>query len=439
MEEKFNYGKIFLLGFGFFGISIIWALYNAYVPIFLKDFALSSFIIGIVMVIDNIFAIVMLPYIGALSDKTRTKWGRRMPYIMIGAPSAALFFALIPIARRYQVLALMMGTIIFMNFFMALFRSPVIALMPDITPSRFRSQANGIINFMGGLGALFAYFGGKVLYDINYALPFYVGAALMLIANILVVLFIKEPEEYRVKEKTKKISFKETFNQSFGELKENLKDVFASQEKSLFFMLLAIFLWFIAFNSVETFFTSYAKFELGIKESTGAFMLGIFALGFMVFSIPAGFIGGRFGRKRTMSLGLIIVTAVMIIALYLGLQATSGKISTDFVVKAFSGLFLLGGFGWGLINVNSLPMVVDMTTEEKVGGYTGLYYFFSMAANIFAPPLSGIAIDYFGYSSLLVFATIFFVLALIAVQFVKRGDIVAQKPQDIYELIPDMD
>lgn len=439
MEERVNYGKIFLLGFGFFGISIIWALYNAYVPIFLKDFALSSFIIGIVMVIDNIFAIVMLPYIGALSDKTRTKWGRRMPYIMIGAPSAALFFALIPIARRYQVLALMMGTIIFMNFFMALFRSPVIALMPDITPSRFRSQANGIINFMGGLGALFAYFGGKVLYDINYALPFYVGAALMLIANILVVLFIKEPEEYRVKEKTKKISFKETFNQSFGELKENLKDVFASQEKSLFFMLLAIFLWFIAFNSVETFFTSYAKFELGIKESTGAFMLGIFALGFMVFSIPAGFIGGKFGRKRTMSLGLIIVTAVMIIALYLGLQATSSKISTDFVVKAFSGLFLLGGFGWGLINVNSLPMVVDMTTEEKVGGYTGLYYFFSMAANIFAPPLSGIAIDYFGYSSLLVFATIFFVLALIAVQFVKRGDIVVQKPQDIYELIPDMD
>lgn len=439
MEERFNYGKIFLLGFGFFGISIIWALYNAYVPIFLKDFALSSFIIGIVMVIDNIFAIVMLPYIGALSDKTRTKWGRRMPYIMVGAPSAALFFALIPVARRYHVLALMMGTIIFMNFFMALFRSPVIALMPDITPSRFRSQANGIINFMGGVGALFAYFGGKILYDVNYALPFYVGAALMLTANILVVLSIKEPEEYRVKEKTKRISFKKTFNQSFGELKENLKDVFASQEKSLFFMLLAIFLWFIAFNSVETFFTSYAKFELGIRESTGAFMLGIFALGFMIFSIPAGFVGGRFGRKRTISLGLITVTVVMVIALYIGLQATSGKISTDFVVKVFSGLFLLGGFGWGLVNVNSLPMVVDMTTEEKVGGYTGLYYFFSMAANIFAPPLSGIAIDHFGYSSLLVFAAIFFILALIAVQFVKRGDIVAQKPQNIYGLIPDMD
>lgn len=439
MEGEFNYKRIFLLGFGFFGISIIWALYNAYVPIFLKDFALSSFIIGIVMVIDNIFAIIMLPYIGALSDRTRTRWGRRMPYIMIGAPSGALFFALIPIARRYENLALMMGTIILMNFFMALFRSPVIALMPDITPSKFRSQANGIINFMGGLGALFAYFGGKFLYDINYALPFYVGAALMLIANILVILFIKEPEEFKVKEKTEKISFKETFNQSFGELKENLKDVFASPEKSLFFMLLAIFLWFIAFNSLETFFTSYAKFELGIKESTGAFLLGIFALGFMIFSIPAGFIGGRFGRKRTINVGLTMIILVMLVALYLGLQAADGRMRVDFVVKAFAGLFLLGGFGWGMVNVNSLPMVVDMTTEEKVGGYTGLYYFFSMAANIFAPPLSGIAIDYFGYQSLLIFATIFFVLALIAVQFVRRGDIVEQTPRDIYELIPDMD
>ncbi|WP_457752624.1 SLC45 family MFS transporter [Thermococcus sp.] len=442
MNEKFSYKRIFILGFGFFGISIIWALYNAYVPVFLKDFALSSFIIGIVMVIDNVFAIVMLPYLGALSDKTRTRLGRRMPYILIGAPSAAIFFALIPVARAHKNLALMMGTIILMNFFMAVFRSPVIALMPDITPSRFRSQANGIINFMGGLGALFAYFGGKALYDINYALPFYVGAAMMLIANLLVVIFIKEPEEYRKpsKEKVKLWELlKKTSHESFGELKENLKDVFASQEKSLLFILLAIFLWFIAFNSLETFFTSYAKFELGIKESTGAFLLGLFALGFMVFSIPAGFIGGRIGRKKTITLGLFVIIAVMLIALYLGTQAASGKIEVNFVVKAFAGLFLLGGFGWGMVNVNSLPMVVDMTTEEKVGGYTGLYYFFSMAANIFAPPLSGIAIDHFGYQSLLIFATIFFVLALIAVQFVRRGDIVGQKPQDIYELIPDMD
>ncbi|MDK2900169.1 MAG: maltose/moltooligosaccharide transporter [Thermosipho sp. (in: thermotogales)] len=129
-----NYKKLFLLGFGFFGISIVWPLYNAYVPIFLKDFSLSSTSIGFVMTIDNIFAIFMLPLIGVLSDQTRTRFGRRMPYILIGAPLGAMFFSLIPFAREMHLLWFFMLNIIFMNFFMALFRSPVIALMPDITP-----------------------------------------------------------------------------------------------------------------------------------------------------------------------------------------------------------------------------------------------------------------------------------------------------------------
>ena len=442
MNAKFSYKRIFLLGFGFFGISIIWALYNAYVPIFLQeDFGLNKTITGGIMTIDNIFAIVLLPYLGALSDMTRTRWGRRKPYIMMGAPLGALMFALIPVARSHESLALMMGTIIFMNFFMALFRSPVIAFMPDITPSEKRSQANGIINFMGGLGALFAYFGGKVLYDINYALPFYLGAFIMLLANLFVVLFVPEPEKYR-KPMERKIKLgellKRTSRVSFGELKENLRDVFASRERSLLFMLLAIFLWFVAFNSLETFFTSYAKFELGIRESTGAFLLGIFALGYMVFSIPGGLIGGRIGRKRTISIGLLIIMGVMLSALYLGLQAASGRMDVNVVVKIFSGLFLVGGFGWGMVNVNSLPMVVDMTTEEKLGGYTGLYYFFSQAASIFAPPVVGAAIDITGYQSLLVFATLFFLLALISIQFVRRGDIVRRR-EDIYDYVPDMD
>jgi len=184
--------RLLLLGFGFLGISIVWPLYNAYVPIFLKDFNLSSTAIGFVMTIDNIFAIILLPLLGALSDQTRTRFGRRMPYILIGAPLAALTFSLIPLTRSWHVLWLMMLNIIFMNFFMALFRSPVIALMPDITPPEKRSQANGVINFMGGVGALLAYFGGKPLYDADFGLPFYVGAILMLIACMLVVAFVRK-------------------------------------------------------------------------------------------------------------------------------------------------------------------------------------------------------------------------------------------------------
>jgi len=439
---EFKYSRIFILGFGFFGISIIWALYNAYIPIFLQDtFHLSKTVTGFIMTIDNLFAVLLLPFLGALSDMTRTRLGRRKPYILLGAPSAALMFALIPVAREYENLALFMGTIIFMNFFMALFRSPVIAFMPDITPSEKRSQANGIINFMGGLGALLAYFGGKVLYDMNYAYPFYFGAAIMLLANLLVVLVVPEPEEYRVP--GKKVSIRkllaETSHKSFGELKENLKDVFASRERSLLAILLAIFLWFIAFNSLETFFTSYAKYYLGIEESTGAFMLGLFSLSFMIFAIPAGFIGARLGRRRTITLGLIVIVAILIAAYLVGEgQKPESSSLSDPIVMTFMGLFFIGGMGWAMVNVNSLPMVVDMTTEEKLGGYTGLYYFFSQAANLVAPPLAGAFLDLIGYRTLIPFSIAFFVLSAIAMQFVRRGDIVRRKG-DILDYVPDMD
>jgi Na+/melibiose symporter-like transporter len=417
-SSQFSFRKLLLLGFGFFGISLVWPLYNSYVPIFLKDFELSSTLIGFVMTIDNIFAIIMLPLIGVLSDQTRTKLGRRMPYILIGAPLAALTFSLIPITKAWHVLWLMMLNIIFMNFFMALFRSPVIALMPDITPSEYRSQANGVINFMGGVGALLAFFAGKPLYDKNSGLPFYVGAIIMLIAQLLVVLFIREDEKYKIKT-GEKVRFENVYKKTIDELKENLKDVFTSKEKSLLMMLLSILLWFIGYNALETFFTSYVKFQMGIKESTGALVLGFFSLTFMLFAIPAGFIGSKIGRKKTMTIGLSIVIAILIGTIL------STRIITDvgLLTKVFFALFAIGGFGWAMVNVNSLPTIVDMTVEEKVGGYTGLYYFFSMAANIIAPPLAGFFIDKIGYSTLIILTLVFFVLAVLTLQFVKKGDV----------------
>ncbi len=415
MEEKiiFDKKKIFILGFGFFGISIIWAMYNAYVPIFLKSFKLTSFIIGIIMTVDNIFAVLLLPFLGALSDRTRTRLGRRRPYILTGAPLAMLFFLLIPYTRLYENLALMMSTIIIMNLAMAFFRTPVVALMPDITPSQFRSQANGIINFMGGLGALLVFFAGKPLYDSNITYPFIAGGILMLIASMIVVFTIKEDRPFLEKENTTKgpvISFRESFSGFY----ENIKDIF-SGDKSLLFILLSIFFWFVGFNSIETFFTSYAKFYLGIKESTGALVLGVFSLSFMVSALLTGYIGAKKGRNKTIRAGLLTITIIMI----------ASMLVRNFIYIAI--LFLIGGFGWALINVNSLPMVVDMTTLKKVGGYTGLYYFFSQAANIIAPPLSGISIDLFGYPSLMIFASFFFILSFVVMHFVRRGEIVKVK------------
>ncbi|MCX7653150.1 MAG: SLC45 family MFS transporter [Fervidobacterium sp.] len=418
IKRGISFKNLLLLGFGFFGISLVWPLYNAYVPIFLKDFNLSSATIGFVMTIDNIFAIFMLPLVGTLSDQTRTRLGRRMPYILVGAPLAAVTFGLIPTTRAIHLLWLMMLNIIFMNFFMALFRSPVIALMPDITPSEYRSQANGVINFMGGVGALLAFFAGKPLYDINYALPFLIGGVILLVSQLLVVIFIKEDKKYKTKENVR-LKFNDVYEKSFNELKENLKDVFYSKEKSLLFMLVSILLWFIGYNALETFFTSYVKFNLGIKESTGALVLGFFSLTFMIFAIPAGFIGAKLGRKKAMSIGLVVVLSVLIAALLISVTLSD----TRLIVNLYFLIFALGGIGWALVNVNSLPTIVDMTVEEKVGGYTGLYYFFSMAANIIAPPLAGLFIDKMGYKTLFAFAITFLLLSLITIQFVKRGDV----------------
>jgi Na+/melibiose symporter-like transporter len=405
-----DWPRTFLLGFGFLGVSVIWSLYNAYVPIFLKEtFHLRSAVIGLVMTVDNIFAIVLLPFLGALSDRTRTRMGRRRPYILVGSILAAAFFILIPVSLAKEILGLMMATIILMNLSMALFRSPVIALMPDITPSQHRSKANGIINFMGGLGSLLVYFGGKPLYDANIALPFLVGGIVMLAASLVVVIVIREPalEPAAAGRAT-------PLRDTWKELAANMKDVFGG-EKSLLLILVSILLWFIGFNAVETFFTSYAKYHLGMKESTGALILGFFSVTFMITSIASGFIGSRMGRRATIRVGLLVVLVVLGVSL---------------VVKSFlplTILFVIGGFGWALVNVNSLPMVVDMTSAARVGGYTGLYYLFSQAAAIISPPAAGALIDRFGYASLMVYACVLFAASAVVVSFVKRGEAAGAK------------
>ncbi|MGC9096645.1 MAG: MFS transporter [Infirmifilum sp.] len=417
-EEKFSYFKVFLLGFGFFGISVIWSIYNSYLPIFLKELGLASWIVGFIMTIDNIFAVILLPYLGVLSDVTRTRIGRRKPYILLGAPPAALTFALIPFFKG-ELIPLMI-VVVTMNLSMALFRSPVIAFMPDITPSEKRSQANGIINFMGGIGSLLAYFAGSILYKVNPSYPFIASGVLLLLSSLLVILLVDEPEEFKTREKGGPgfaELLKKTFRQSMRELYENLRMAVTDPDRSLLFMLSSIFLWFIGFNAIETFFTSYAKWYIGIDEATGSFILGFVALGFLIFALPAGFIGARLGRKKTMTLGL----ALLILLLFgVHLAATSSRgASTELIIE---GLFFLGGFAWALINVNSLPTVVDMTTREKLGAYTGLYYFASQSASILAPPLAGLLIDISGYVSLMPYSIAFLAFSAVTLQFVRKGE-----------------
>lgn len=412
-EEKLNYGKTFLLGFGFFGVSVIWMVYNAFVPLFLGNkFGLDARWIGFFMTLDNIAALLIQPPVGAWSDRLRTPIGRRMPFILIGAPIGAVAFGIIPLAAALPVFVACTSTLLLS---MAFWRTPVVALMPDITPSRFRSQANGIINLMGGLGSIIATLVGGMLFDINPAFPFWMGSALVILSALLVFAFIREPKTYEISQEER------------PNLWLALKNVFQESDKSALRILLAIFSWFVAYNAIESFFTLYAQNHLGLTGGVGATLLGQLSVLFVLFAIPAGMLGARFGRRRTIMTGLVLMIGLLI-AMYLlprdSLIVPIVKLPGLGQIFTISFLLMTAGAAWALINVNSLPMVVDMTEDVKIGTFTGLYYLFSTLAAIAGPNINGwiVALTNNNYGLIMMVGPIFMFFALLLMAGVRRGE-----------------
>lgn len=410
---KFNFGKTFLLGLGFFGVSVIWSVYNAFVPVFLADrFSMTAGFIGFFMTLDNIAALLIQPAVGSWSDRIRTPIGRRMPFILVGAPLAAISFTLLPISNS-PWLFLLAATLLLLS--MALWRTPVVALMPDITPSQYRSQANGIINFMGGLGAIIAFLGGAALYEISSSYPFWLGAILVALSALLVFLFIKEPKEFDE-------SSKET-----PHLMESVRSIFQDEDKSPLRMLFAIFFWFIAYNGIEAFFTLFAKNHLGLTESDGARLLGQLSLFFVLFSLPSGYIGATVGRRKTIMAGILLMStcvAAMFILPAKTLTIPLASLPALGIVPIVGVILMVAGIAWALININSLPMVVDMTDASCIGTYTGLYYLFSTLAAITGPIIYGLIIQASGntYSLVMLVSPIFLLLAFLSILGVRRGE-----------------
>ncbi len=421
MTARLNYGKTFLLGFGFFGVSVIWGVYNAFVPIFLANkFGLAPAIIGFFMTLDNIAALFIQPPVGAWSDRLRTPIGRRIPFILIGAPITALAFGLIPLAAALPLFVACTSTLLLSA---ALWRTPVVALMPDITPSQFRSQANGIINFMGGVGTIVALQTGGMLYKLSPNFPFWLGSALVILAALIVYFFIKEPKEYDEAEKQP------------GML-ASLREVLNDEDKSGLRILSAIFFWFLGFSAVETFFTLYAKNHLGLDPADGATLLSVLPLFFVLFAIPSGFIASRIGRRTTITMGLVIM-AVILVMLYItpasallspvsplplvGIPLEAGGVR---MLTVAGILLIVGGIGWAFININSLPMIVDLTNAARIGTFTGLYYLFSTFSAIVGPNVNGWAIQLTGnnYNIIMLIAPIFMLVALWLMLGVKRGE-----------------
>jgi MFS family permease len=409
---RLDYGKTFLLGFGFFGVSVIWGTYNAFVPIFLDQrFGLDPAVIGFFMTLDNIAALFIQPPVGAWSDRLRTPIGRRMPFILVGAPLAALAFGWIPLAG---VLPLFVAGTTTLLLSMALWRTPVVALMPDITPSPLRSQANGIINFMGGVGAIASFLVGASLYEMNPAYPFWMGSILVIVSSLLVFFFVREPRTYEAAE-------------AQPSLLTSVREVLEDRDKSTVRILMAILFWFVGYSAIEAFFNLYATNHLGLTAADGTRLLGQLSLVFVIFALPAGYLGGRFGRRPMIMAGITLM-ALVILAIYLLPSETLTTRLTALpvlgVVPVLGVLLMLAGVAWSLININSLPMVVDMTTPARIGTYTGLYYLFATLAAIVGPNINGWIVQLTGenYNNVMLAAPVFLGLALVMMLGVRRGE-----------------
>jgi len=487
MTARLNYGKTFLLGFGFFGVSVIWGVYNAFVPIFLAEkFNLSPAFIGFFMTLDNIAALFIQPPVGAWSDRIRTKWGRRIPFILIGAPITAAAFGFIPMAAILPLFVACTSTTLLSA---ALWRTPVVALMPDITPSPFRSQANGVINFMGGVGTIIALQTGGMLYKMSPNFPFWLGSVLVILAALVVFFFIEEPKEYEAQalEQTGSVAgfFKfareklvivlaglliaaligailALVSPAMRGLGENLglppflglalimlfvwficlyvfymaREIFYDADKTGLRLLFAIFSWFVGYSAVETFFTLYAKNHLGINEGDGATLLSVFPLFFVIFAIPSGLIAARIGRRITITIGLITVTVMLFLFYVTPVSALLTPITPLPLVGiplveggarmlTLAGVLLvLGGIGWACVNINSLPMIVDLTSAARIGTFTGLYYLFSTLSAIVGPNVNGWAIQLSGnnYNVIMLLAPFFMIVAMVLMLGVRRGE-----------------
>ncbi|HNT73561.1 MAG TPA: MFS transporter [Anaerolineae bacterium] len=431
-ETKLNYGRTFLIGFGFFGISVMWTLYNAYVPIFLQaghpafnapgelGFGFKPGLTGFIMTLDNIAAFFLLPFIGVWSDRVWTRFGRRMPFILVFAPISIAAFILIPAAvgmipvalngqtaQLGSQLAFFMLAIGLFLLAMAGFRTPVIALMPDLTPSPLRSQANGIINMMGGIGMVVATLGSGFLYKIGRIGPFVFGGVLMVAAVAMLFFFVKEKQTFEAMADEKK-----GFN-VLRDLYLAVKRLPPAGVRSLFFLMGAIFCWFVGYNAVETFMTSYGVSELEMPANTAPYLLTAASLTFLLFSVPAGYIGAKFGRRR------VIITGPSVFGVLLLLNFFLRNATLVWPILA------IGGMGWSLVNINSLPMVVDSAASDAdVGTYTGLYYIASQFAAVVGPTLNGYIVEWFhsDYNLIFIVTPFFFLMAVLCMLQVTRGE-----------------
>ena len=480
---KLNYGKTILTGFGFLATSIAWAIYDPYITKILNHllnasatitgwsaalverfptlvrfaeaqgesvtlegggFTLVPLFIGIIMTFDNIFGVIFQPTFGKLSDNCHSKLGKRRPFIVFGAPiSAVLFFLILIAAVSVGSLPLTMCFIILFVFVMSLWRAPVVALMPDLTPPELRSEGNAVINLMGGLGGLIGMVAGTIVTAIYkargvtitadneeqiYPYVFLIGAVVMIIGMLVLLFFVKE-QDSRIEVKAQRNqASQEKSDKAAAKARKKAERAAAKaalskgERKSLIFMLMGLFFLFCGTNAIQTYFSLFAAEILGKTTSEATIMMAVFAICSAIAALPAGKCGKKFGRKKTILAGLVVFMVVF--ALYVA-------------TRSFALIWValvLGGAANMFITVNTLPLVLEIGGLDKVGTFTGYYYTATFSAQIASPILYGVIRMLSGtYMSLFWYAPVVFVLSILCILFVKHGEAIPQAVIDKIE------
>lgn len=456
METKLNYKRTFLIGLAFLSICSFWQMYDNIIPLILQNtYHLGETMTGAVMALDNVLAIFLLPVFGMLSDKVHTKLGRRMPFIVAGTILAVIFMMLLPMidnsekarwstGESFSNQVIFLAVLFFTLVSMGLYRSPAVALMPDVTPNHLRSRANAVINLMGAVGGVYALVMIKVLVGKGETpdyMPLFASiAAVMAIAVGILVITIRESKLREEVEKAEAANTEKVEEKAIAEGVEAVGEIEAVADteqsgatgkvkgmpkevkRSMYFMLASIFLWFTAYNAVTTAFSRYTKVVWKMEGGSFANCLMVATVAAILSYIPIGNISAKIGRKKTIMGGVLLMAACY-----------GGAIFAREYHPIVNVAFALIGVAWAAINVNSYPMIVAMSSGSDVGKFTGTYYTFSMAAQILTPVLSGFLLENVSYNTLFPYALFFSLMAFLTMTQVRHGDVKPQKKESILE------
>ena len=442
---KLNNKRTVLVGLAFLSICAFWQMYDNVIPLILtKTFHLHETFSGAIMAADNVLALFLLPFFGTLSDRTTAKTGKRTPYIVLGTAAAVILLNALPLIDNSYYAAPSTGKMIAFVMLLGLlliamgtYRSPAVALMPDVTPKPLRSRANAIINLMGAVGGIIYLAVAAVMYPnskvlgldhVNYQPLFIVVGAIMAVSVLVMRLTINEPklaeENHRLEAEHPEWNLAEDDGSGNEVLPPAVR-------KSLYFLLASIALWFIGYNGITTWFTTYVDRVMGQGLGGASTCLLIATGGAIISYIPIGSLAHKIGRKRTIMIGILLLAACFAAGYFLTTMYNE-------INAIMFAVFALVGFAWAAINVNSLPMVVEMCRGSDIGRFTGYYYTASMAAQVVTPMLAGFLMRNVSYKVLFPYAAVFVLLSFATMTMVKHGDAAPEVKHGI-EAFEDMD